>query len=71
MSKVKVEKIEIIHPSDTSIGFFIIGNFHDFPKIGERFRVGAAWSTSTVVEIINYNTIKTLNSVYRITLYEE
>ena len=34
------------------------------PEIGKRFWIGT-WSTSQVVEIIDHNTFRTLNSIYR------
>lgn len=42
-----------------------IGEFHAPPEVGECFYVGDDFRTSTVKEIINENTFKTCNSIYR------
>jgi len=57
------------HPNNIEVGYQRVGilseaNFRQ-PKIGERFYVDYYWSTSVVTEIIDDNTFKTLNSIYK------
>lgn len=69
--KIKLEKIKelpnAIHPNNIEVGFAHVGEFISAPAIGECFWVGSGWRTSVVTEIINENTFKTCNSIYRFT----
>lgn len=70
---VTIEKITELenatHPENIAVGFTLSGRMAAEPKLFTRFRVGPTWSTSVVTEIIDENTFKTLNSIYRIKRY--
>ena len=69
MGIVKITKIEDDfkgkHPNNINKGAIIGGLMLHPPKVGESFWVNT-FATSTVVEIIDENTFRTLNSVYKI-----
>jgi hypothetical protein len=72
--KIKLEKIEELpnarHPGNIEVGYVKEGEMIDYPKVGRAFWVGYGWRTSTVTEIVDKNTFKTLNSTYRWTWLE-
>jgi hypothetical protein len=72
---ITLEKIaevsDPVHPGNIEVGFTIQGTLHEDPQIGCRFCVGPTWSTSVVTEIIDAETFRTLNSIYRITKLTE
>lgn len=53
------------HPNNIPEGEVHEGIYLNDPVIGERFYCGWGWSTSKVVEVIDSNTFKTLNSIYK------
>jgi len=53
-----------VHPNNIEVGFEKTGKITSEPKVGDRFWIGQLWSTSTVVEIIDDHTFRTLNSIY-------
>lgn len=55
-----------IHPFNIPEGKMWEGFWVKDPKIGEPFVVGYSVQTSPVTEIIDNQTFKTLNSIYRI-----
>jgi len=59
------------HPLHIPAGHVVNGWLVDEPEIGKAFWVNAAWRTSLVTEIINKDNFKTMNSLYKITRYEE
>lgn len=67
--KIKLEKLEerldAKHPDNIQVGFKKIGEMIDFPRLGNCFWVGKSFRTSVVEEIIDINTFKTVNSIYR------
>jgi hypothetical protein len=67
--KVNLKKLkelpDALHPNNIIVGYEIEGEFISEPKIGECFYVGHFWATSTVKEIIDEQTFKTCNSIYR------
>jgi hypothetical protein len=67
--KVKIIKIkeleDALHPNNIEEGYEKEGNLLAEPKIGECVYVGSL-RTSEVKEIIDENTFKTWNSIYRI-----
>lgn len=77
MEKYKITKIgrvENPHHKNSTFGEsreFHVGYFTKEPEIGERFNLtgfdfkNQGISTSPVTEIIDKNTFKTLNSIYR------
>ena len=73
--EIKLEKINELpnakHPNNIEVGYVKIGKLISTPKVGEQFYLGYTYRTSVVVEIINENTFKTLNSIYRWTLLNE
>ena len=63
---VQLEKISNLkdnHPIE--IGYIKRGKFINSPKVGESFWIGSSFRTSVVQEIIDENTFKTANSIYR------
>jgi len=74
-SMVRIEKIselpDAVHPCNIPVGYVKEGTFFDYPKLNCRFRVGAGWSTSVVREIIDSQTFRTLNSIYKYSIYEK
>ena len=52
------------YPNNIEVGYSTQGKFYNAPKVGERFWVGS-FRTSTVQEIIDENTFKTKNSIYK------
>lgn len=69
--KIILEKLNelpnALHPNNIEVGFCKEGELMEPPKVGETFWVGRTWRTSQVVEIIDANTFKTLNSIYKFT----
>lgn len=78
---LKITKIGRIGENDSNFGessSYHIGYFTGHPKVGEQFRLqGFSFEkgkegiiTSLVTEIIDFNTFKTKNSIYKIENYE-
>jgi hypothetical protein len=65
LTKIK-ELEDATHPFNIEEGYSRRGELISEPEIGQRFYVGWNWSTSPVREIIDENTFKTLNSIYKI-----
>lgn len=67
--EIKLEKITELpdarHPNNIEVGYIKTGLFVSEPIVGKSFWIGYNWATSTVTEIIDKNTFKTLNSTYR------
>jgi hypothetical protein len=67
--KIILEKLKELpdakHPNNIEIGFIKIGEFLSEPKVNRPFYVGPSWRTSKVTEIIDSNTFKTMNSIYK------
>lgn len=74
--KIKLEKIESFfngpHPNDIEVGVVEIGYMRSLPKVGDSFIChydkisDYGFRTSTITEIIDEHTFKTLNSIYKI-----
>lgn len=78
--KIKITKLKEVenprHPNNIEEGYTRVGTFINPPEIGQRFGLsgrsfGDYWSTSPVQEIIDENTFRTLNSVYRWEVFVE
>lgn len=74
MKLVKLTKIaeapDPVHPNNITVGNVVTGRFVSSPVVGEPFYVPyvnrfSARQTSTVLEIIDDNTFRTYNSIYR------
>lgn len=71
--RVKITKLREadnpLHPNNIDTGYETVGNFIAVPKVGESFLIsrglGGYFCTSTVQEIIDDNTFRTHNSIYR------
>jgi hypothetical protein len=64
---VKIKELEnALHPNNIEVGFTKEGTLINEPKVGECFYVGFNWRTSTVQEVIDENTFRTYNSIYKI-----
>lgn len=55
-----------VHPDNIKVGREVQGAMLNKPRIGHRFYVGVSWSTSPVQDVLDENTFKTLNSIYKI-----
>ena len=66
---VQIEKISELDnallPNNIEVGFSKRGSFIREPKVGERFWIGTGFRTSPVQEIIDENTFKTEDSIYK------
>lgn len=70
--RVRIKKlIEVenpTHPNNKEVGYETVGNvfsnYFNEPKVGDRFCNGYTL-TSKVTAILNKNTFRTLNSVYK------
>jgi len=77
--KIKIKKLKELpdarHPNNIDEGFERVAlmpkEFFKEPTVGESFFVGYSWVTSTVVEIIDEKTFKTLSSIYEWEILEE
>jgi hypothetical protein len=58
------------HPNNIIAGSQRIGNAHYQPTVGERFWVNS-FSTSLVQEILDDNTFRTYNSIYKWEIVDE
>ena len=71
MKKIILEKIEELenafHPNNKKVGYIRKGIMVDKPRVGASFIMMPPFRTSVVTEIIDKNTFKTLNSIYKIT----
>ena len=69
--KIRLEKIEELQNAVTKnnipVGFTTEGEMFTKPQVGKQFLVGHELRTSIVEEILNDNTFKTRNSIYKIT----
>ena len=54
------------HPHNIPEGHVVRGWLMQEPEIGKRFQVNSFWSTSQVTEILENDTFKTLNSLYKL-----
>jgi hypothetical protein len=68
LTKLKDNKFDNNHPNNINEGYISKGTVYQEPEVGKRCTVGDL-RTSTVTEIIDDNTFKTLNSTYSI-IYE-
>lgn len=64
-----------LHPNGIDLGYTKVGTYKEPPTVGERFeifgnKIGSYLITSTVTEIIDDETFRTLNSTYKLTKYE-
>lgn len=53
------------HADHIQPGFEKVGYIVGEPEVGKSFIIGPYWATSAVQEIIDENTFRTLNSIYR------
>lgn len=60
---------DALHPNNIEVGKIKVGELISEPKVGECFWVDG-FKTSTVKEIIDENTFRTCNSIYRWTKKE-
>lgn len=58
------ERHDALHPNNIEEGAEYEGYLVDVPRVGECFRL-AGFNTSIVQEIVDENTFKTYNSIYR------
>lgn len=70
LSKLE-EPTDALHKNNIPVGFARDGYFFEAPKVGESFllyneSIWRALRTSTVQEVIDADTFKTYNSIYRI-----
>lgn len=67
---VKIKEVEdALHPNNIKEGYEKIGYMQNEPRIGECFwvyTISSYFHTSTIQEIIDKDTFKTLNSIYKI-----
>jgi len=67
--KIKLEKLKELpdakHSNNIEVGYVKEGDFIKTPEIGEAFWCGNWYRTSPVKEIIDEQTFKTCNSIYR------
>jgi hypothetical protein len=70
---IKLTKLDSLlegaHPNGIEQGYVAKGFMEKEPTVGESFEItnsGYWFTTSTVQEIIDENTFKTLNSIYKI-----
>jgi len=72
--KIKLEKLNELpdakHPNNIDVGHVVEGEFNAEPNVGECFWVGDYWRTSAVQEIIDANTFRTYNSIYKWSIIE-
>jgi hypothetical protein len=69
---IRIKKLkelpDALHPNNIEEGYerisILSDNLYRVPTVGERFWVGAGFSTSMVTEIIDDKTFKTLSSIY-------
>lgn len=75
MEKIRLEKLEELpdaeHPGNIKVGFLRVGLIPREPEVGECFwllteQKAPSFRTSTVTEIIDKDTFRTVNSIYRI-----
>ncbi len=59
------------HPNGIYEGHVQIGTEYDKPELGQPYWVGRSWRTSDVIEVLDNNTFKTLNSTYKIEYINE
>jgi hypothetical protein len=59
------ERLDAVHKNNMPVGYYKVGVMHDKPKLGEALYVGSL-HTSMLQEIISYDLVKTLNSLYQI-----
>jgi len=75
VARVRIEKLndlaDALYPNNIRVGYVTEGKFVNEPKVGEPFCVGYFFKTSIVKEIIDENTFKTRNSIYRWTILEQ
>lgn len=61
---------DAMHPNNIEVGRVVVGDLFADPQVGKCFWVG--WfRTSIVKEIIDENTFRTCNSIYRLTKKDE
>lgn len=67
--QIKLTKLDelpdAIHQNNIETGYTVTGPFYGKPEVGKCFWVGGWFRTSFVKEIIDENTFKTCNSIYR------
>lgn len=69
LTKLK-ESDNPLHPNNIEPGYVKEGEFHNEPTVGEPFWVGNWWRTSIVKEVLDANTFRTCNSIYRFEIIE-
>lgn len=69
LKKIKLTKIkeleDAVVPGNIDEGFEKIGILLSEPVKGECFWVGTSFRTSLVTEVLENNTFKTMNSIYK------
>lgn len=70
LTKVSDDKFNGFHPNGIDEGYTKEGYMPLKPTVGERFYLGAL-RTSTVTEVIDATTFKTLNSTYKLEEIDE
>ena len=71
---VKLEELpDAVHPFNIEVGFEKRLEIPEgvTPMLGVRFPPMSYWSTSIVTEIIDNNTFRTLNSIYKWEIVEQ
>jgi hypothetical protein len=64
---IKLKELEDAkHPNNIPEGHKTRGWLMVEPEIGKRFQVNSFWSTSPVTALLENDTFKTLNSLYKI-----
>jgi hypothetical protein len=65
ITKVTDDKFSGMHPNKINVGYEKEGLMFQAPTVGQSCCVGSL-TTSVVIEVIDDNTFKTMNSTYRI-----
>lgn len=70
LTKLTDDKFEGKHPNGFYEGYVEEGYIMGYPVVGQGFYIGSL-QTSTVTEVIDSNTFKTLNSTYKLEELED
>ena len=75
MPYIKLYKVSEVDqpvvPNNMPVGYERIGLMTELPKVGESFCLPPMFYTSTVLEIVDAETFKTKNSIYKIEILKE
>lgn len=70
ITKISDEVFEGKHPNNINLGYEKVGILHNNIEIGYSIQVGSL-VTSCVTEIIDENTYRTNNSIYKVVPYDK